>query len=288
MNILDAFKIYGSLDAEQKSFLTRKQLTGDHTASQWLALLGNVAAYDRQADAMRKSAGWGLAIFGVLTIIGGIIYPWLALLFALLCIGSLVLFTTLRGRDVPNNLRLFILPLLAVLREDMERDAPLHLELELKGNLLKEKLLRSEELVTSGYPRILENFYQDRWMLGRGELADGSSLEWTITDDIRERKITKLSQRGKIKVKTKYKMRRMLEVRVGLRNDEYALAASAASSGKGKTDRIAIKEGEKRNVLKLRRILVYNDPKSMLKLTDFMDLLAGAYRRVQLTNAEER
>lgn len=283
MNILDAFKIYSALDAEQKSLLALKKIAGDHTPARWLALLGNVAMYDRRADELRKTVGWSIGISFLLIVIGGAITPWLIIPFALLFIGSIILFFVLRGKDLPNNLRLFVLPFLAILREEMETESPLHLELDLTGGMNKTKLLRSQDV--PGRARARESFYRDPWMRGSGELADGSSLEWSITDDIRERTITKTNPRGKTKTKTKYKVRRLIEVRVGLRNDEYALAGSATPTG---DDRVAVKEGEKRNVLKLRRILTHSDPKSVLELNDVVDLLAGAYRRVQLTHAEER
>lgn len=282
MSIIDAFKVYGSLDSEQKGLLERKRVEGTHTVDEWIRLLDNVATYDRHADDLRKTAGW-MIVVAIAGLFVGIFLPILLIPFLLLGIIAVILYLRLRSRDIPNNLRFFVLPLLALLREDMERDTPLTLQLDLTGGRQKEKITGSREF-GPGNPRIKENIYRDLWMQGRGALADGTTVDWSIADDIRERVVTKRNPRGKTKVKTKYKVRRVIDARVGLRHDEYALAA--APDVNGVRDRVAVKEGEKRNVVRLRRQLVSTEPDKVLAVKEFVDLLAGAYRRVQLNKPE--
>jgi hypothetical protein len=55
------------------------------------------------------------------------------------------------------------------------------------------------------------------------------------------------------------------------------------STGSGTaSDRMAVKQGAKRNVYKMRRVVVESIPDAVLDLKQFIDPIAAAYRQVAL------
>lgn len=283
MSTTRSVKTYDALSAEQKEIIANKRAEAERTPAAWCVMLGELAAFDEVGDAGRKRAGWGCGISILLTIVLLIVFAPLAALTVIATIVFAVMFFRLKKRDIPNSLRESLLPLVVVLREDMESDASLSLRFDLREPTRRENVKR-ENKGAGGYPRVEESFYENAWMSGSGALADGTTLEWSVTDGIRERKVTKRNPRGKIKTKTKYKVLRMLEMRVALRTDAYALQPANVPQG---ALRMATKEGEKRNVVKLRRRMISTGaPFPTFDVRDFIDTLAGAYRRVALVKQE--
>jgi hypothetical protein len=287
MSFASALKAYNSLNGEQKSVLRDKKISASHTPAEWIAMLGALARYDREGDSSRKVAGWGIAIGIIGALVGGIVTGSLVVLgiFLIITIASILLYRSLKSADLSNSLREFVLPLLALMREDMNPDAPLHLTVSFKRSLAEENQKSSRKL--PGGRDITQNMYKNGWMEGEGVLADGSTLGWSIVDLIRERKITKRNPRGKLKMKTKYKVRRIIDMRVGLRREDYTLEGAKGTID-GRVARVNVKEGEKRNVLKVRRVIETSSVDPTLDVKDFIDPLAAAFRRASLTNPEGR
>lgn len=287
MSFAGAFKAYSSLNGEQKAILRDKKIDASHTPAEWIALLGALARYDREGDSLRKGAGWGIAIGVIGAFGGGVIAHSLPALttFLIIAIISFILYISLRSVDLPESLGGFVLPLMALMREDMDADAPLHLKLDFERSVSKGKLLSSNQL--PGGRDIVQSMYRNDWMEGGGTLAEGSTLGWSIIDLVRERRITKRNLRGKVKTKTKYKVRRIIDMRVGLRRENYVLGGTAGTVD-GRIARVNVKEGEKRNVLKVRRVVETTSVDQTMDVKDFIDPLAAAFRRASLTNPEER
>jgi hypothetical protein len=286
MSILDAYRNYRSLTNEQRALLVDKATSGSRTPAEWLAFLGGVAAYDSSADRLRTAAGWTIAACLVLAIVSLAAASAIGALVVLAVgIGSVILFVRLKRNDVPNNMRECVLPLVALLREEMEPGAALRLRLDLTGGMRKEKQTGAESLPPGNFIRAEETSYTDPWFEGDGTFADGSNVGWSVVDMIRRRDVTKRGRSGKIKSKTKFKVRRMLDVRVAMRQDAYALADTHAAGGRGH-DRVAVKEGQKRNVVKFRRIMNDVRPDPPLDPKHIFDLLAEAYKRVTLNQTE--
>ena len=201
---------------------------------------------------------------------------------------ALTIYLTLRKNNVPNLLREFLVPLLAVLRQDVPAREPLHLDLDLTG-LSDEKQTEPPSHAkdysrTSGYPKIRETYYADPWLFGTTQFVDGARVKWEITDRVRKRKITKRNPRGKIKTKHKYKTKRRIDVRLQAPATHYALDGN---KGVGSDVTIRVKPGTKRNGINARRTLVskvegtYKHPS--LAVQPFLDTVAHAYRSVTPT-----
>jgi hypothetical protein len=279
MSFIDAYKSYGSLNDQQKQFLREKKIDAEFPTDTWIAFLKGVAGYDQQGDSLRKTIGWIAAIGIIIGFFGAIFAESTAmLLFAMVGLIALAFYFVLRRVDVPNSLREFILPFMTLIREDVAPDDVVHMQLDLRGGTKEEKRKSTDNFENHGR-KIQQKFYNDPWMHGETKLADGTALQWDISDYIRERQITKRNPRGKIKVKTKYKVRRTFDVRVGLRGDEYALNAAPSAPADGKQ---SVKQGEKRNVIRTRHSTIGTSLTDVPNMNDMMGPITAAYRRVSL------
>ena len=286
MSAFEAFGAYSSLDAGQKEMVDRKTIDETHTIDEWITLLTSLSTFDEHADALRKLLGWTMVIAVILGFAGAIVSQSLivAVVALVVLIAAIVYYRRFKKLDLPNNLRKFVLPLLRLLREDMESTAPLALKCDLRGGQLEEKKTGAATSLPAGYGVVsaTQTLYTDPWISGATTLADGSKLDWEIVDHIRRRDVTKRNARGKTKYKTKYKIRRQIDVKIGFPIDDYAMAVNKATGSGTATDRMAVKEGAKRNIYKMRRVVVESVPDAILDLKQFIDPIAGAYRQVAL------
>jgi hypothetical protein len=297
MSVLRAYQIYQTLTPQQRGLLKAKRIEAAYVPADWLTLLGSVAEFDRCSDSARKFAGWS-GCLGVIVLIVGIfilgsdpewrsdVPGWAAAAVAGLLVFyilvSAVAYFRLRGIDMPNKLRQFVVPAITILREDMEPSEPLSLKLDLRGGTLKEKQT-DEQSSGPGYPKVVESYFTDRWMSGSARLADASSVQWEIVDYIRQRKTTKRNPRGKIKSKTKYKIKTLIDVRVGFRQSDYTpLTPGRVAEQRGE---ITLQAGAKRNTFRVRRVVQSSDLNSALELKQFLDAIASAYKRVKPSEA---
>jgi hypothetical protein len=278
MGFIDAYRSYASLTTEQKAFLREKKVDASYPLDAWIAFLSGVARYDKQGDALRKGLGWTAAL-GIVIGFFGFIFTESTLMLLFVMIGALALafFFILRRIDAPDTLSRFILPLVTLLREDIDADEALHLTMDLRGGTREDKRRDSTDFEDRGRS-IRQTFYNDPWIAGEGKLADGSTLGWEIVDDIRERRVTKRNPRGKIKTKYKYKIRRTFDVRVGMRGDDYAVNKIVPATGAD----ISVKQGEKRNVLRARHMVTETALGAVPDVNDLISPIASVYQRVSI------
>ena len=71
-------------------------------------------------------------------------------------------------------------------------------------------------------------------------------------------------------------------MKIGFPVDNYSMAVDKQVGTGNAADRMAIKQGEKRNVYKMRRVVEATDPNAVLDLRQFIDPIAQAYRQVAL------
>jgi len=298
MSLVRTIKLYRALSPPQKKIIRDKWIEFTMPPEMWLQFLKELARFDKEGDASRKAVGWTAGIAFIAAFLSIFVLPvgmelggpvgQLLVLLPLAAVGlgilALIVFFALKRIDIANNLRLFVAPLIAILREEMDPKEKLALTMDFRGGNHKSKI-QDETKHDPGrfrYPKIKETHYLDPWFDGRAQLADGGILEWHVVDRIRKREITKKTPRGKIKSKTKYKGKRLMDVRLGLRQKEYGLARGDQAAGDGSQVRVAVREGESRNLFKLRRVKIFTALDSVVDLDEFLDLLATAYRQVSL------
>jgi hypothetical protein len=248
---MDAWKTYRSLSSEQKQILARKQIEMNRPVDELLALLKPIAACDTMANKAQTRFGCTFAVGIVLTVVAVILFAnlgWgpvtlLALgAFLALTIVAGWFWTWLRGIDVSDNLRKFVLPVLAVFREDIDPKTPVHLRLDLtKPTIKPKKTGESAPFKHGAYHKIIDTTYVDPWMDAEAVLVDGTKLRWSVTDRIRERKKTKRNARGKYKTKTKYRKVTDVEVQLALRTKAYSLE-NAPITNDGKRSKVEVQK----------------------------------------------
>jgi hypothetical protein len=217
---------YKQLGAEQREIVRAKHFNGKSTVPALIDLLVPLAHFDESGDRSRRRVrrlflGSCVATVGsvVLMLMSGgaaVVLP-MPIAAAGLAIGAGLRYRRLRDLDLSNNLRQVVVPLLAVLREEVDPQMPIALEVDLRLPTARQKLVdESPPRSERGYFRVIDRFYKDAWMTAEADLISGARLGWTIVDQVLEQEKSKRNARGKTKTKTKYKRRTDLSVRLTL------------------------------------------------------------------------
>jgi hypothetical protein len=274
---MSATGLLKSLSDEQKAILADKKVKLNRPADELLNLLKPIAAFDVAAAPARKQAGCSLAVLIVLSVIvaiyglnqeGNLRTVCLALAGAFI-VAAIVngrTWVRLKGADVSDNLSKIVIPFLAILREDVAATEPVELDLDLTAADAKEKLTQTIEPKTKGYPKLVTSVFMNPWFEGNAVFADGTQLKWKVIDRLRVTKKTKKNPRGKIKTKTKMKVRSDVRVTMAFPTKRYAPKHNAVP-------------GEKRHEVKLAKRTkgAADTPQGFPML---IDLIADGYRKV--------
>ena len=282
--MFQALKAHRSLSPEQKALLKTKQLAGEFEPSALIALLRPLAEYDRLSDTSRTSMGCSTAALFVLAFVLFIVAANVSLFLVPLSLAALggaiyLLVTVLRLRklDLSNNFRQVAMPLFAVLKEDMEANATMNVRLDFSPPTSKAKKTGTGKPYKEGdYYKVVDTTYVDPWFGGGARLADGSLLQWEVTDDVIESKRTKRTARGKHKTKTKYRKQSAISVTVALPLKEYSVTNLPADEG----EKVKVRESEKRATFHLaKRVKAKSiDP---IEPRELFDIISEAYKRVR-------
>lgn len=272
---MNAWKTYRSLSPEQKQIISQKKLELNRPVDELLALLRPIATCDTLANKSQTRFGCTFAVLLLVTLASVIFFSNLG--WGPLTLGALLLFVAgavftgwfwmmLRGIDVSNNLRQFVVPVLALFREDIDPRSPVHLRLDLSTPIHKTKKTAESDAYKAGvYHKVIDTTYVDPWMAAEAVLVDGTRLRWSVTDRIRERKKTKRNARGKYKTKTKYRKVTDIDVQLAMKTKTYAVA-NAEVSDDGKRSKVDVQRSVR--TASLDPI----DPRALI------DAIAGVYR----------
>ncbi len=286
MSIIAAIRAYLALNKQQKRLLKNKRLEGDYTPEAWIRLLGGLASYDTHGDRLRRFSGKAAIVMLVATFIGFFIPPLLVISLSLLAVSGGIWLITRRA-DLSNHLRVFVLPLIALLGDDVKPGRTLHLRLDLRGGTIKDKRTEKKEPYRKGaYHKIVETLYQDDWLSGDTVLSDGSRLQLQLSDSIRELKKTKRNARNKTKTKTKYKIKGLMDVQLKLPQERYRPRELPESVKRG--PRIDTRPGEKWLGLRGRQVVPRGEQDLQSPpLEPLLELLTGLYRTVEIKEQGE-
>jgi hypothetical protein len=242
-DIKAAFK---ALTHEQQALIQTRRIEGDRTPDEWLRMLGPVADFDRQVAHVRGGGG-----------------GFFARRFA-------------KKHDLPDGLRLLVMPLLPILREDHDPEAPLALAIDMSGAQNPRKLARNSEPYRKGaYYHVVDSFYDDPWFRCRAQFADGAHLDLAVIDHVRASSKTKKSASGRTKRKQKAKKKTEIAVTVSLPTNNYE------AGGRGRSvPKQTVKAGAKRTVIKTSGVLVQPNVDAVPGVNALLELIAAAYERV--------
>ena len=148
-----AIQLYLQMDSEEKKIIRKRVIDGAHTPDYWLQFLEKGSRFDHYADQVRPYLGNTAAVmlaiaffltfftipfsfereFFLISRLG-----WMIIV-TLLFFGSLSLisYIFLKTKDIPNHLRLFVVPLLEVLKEEVYSTELIHLKTDLRKKARK-------------------------------------------------------------------------------------------------------------------------------------------------------
>lgn len=280
MSMLAALKAYLALSQAQKRLLKSKRLEASYTPQGWLSLLSGLARYDAHADKLRRFSGIAFFVLIMPVFFSGAIPPLMLITVPLWLACALVWWLTRRA-DLSNHLRLFIMPLVTLLADDVKPGELLHLKLDLRGGTAKDKRTGKKEPYGKGaYYKIVETLYDDPWLSGDAPLSDGSRLQWALTDAIRQLKKTKRTARGKIKSKTKYKIKGLMDAQLRLPAERYQVSAATQPGSDGV--RLDVRPGEKWIAVRGRLAVPRaGDKLQSPALEPMLDLLTRLYAKAE-------
>jgi hypothetical protein len=275
----------------------QKLLSGSRSPDEWIELLGPLADYDHDLLARRKRAGkrlgWVIGLGVALAFVAVFVQPIAAAVVALATIvAALVIYpaySSAKRMDLADAPLGFALPLIPILREDADPGKPLDLRLDLRGGLVPAKRTSESKPYKKGpYHKVVDTLYEDPWLVGHAEFADGATLDWTVTDLIRSSKKTKRNPRGKIKTKTKRKKRTNFDVTMAFPAKNYAPAQTPPGTPPaGGLRKDALKPGDRRTTVRVSRVVKSNDVDAPPEVSDLLDLVAHAYTRVTPTRRKK-
>ncbi|MFB9839993.1 hypothetical protein [Actinoallomurus acaciae] len=142
--------------------------------------------------------------------------------------------TTVRRRKwrMPPRATEVLVPLIQALSEDTGPGGTIGVTADFRGPKAGDKTGPKNDLPVSGRVRKLTQwFVVDPWLRVRAELTDGSVVEIQVTDRIRHRRISKVTPRGKHKIKTKKKAVQRIEARRTLAKGATARRPATAPPG---------------------------------------------------------
>jgi len=250
MKARDARKVFKSLSGDQKRFVADPRASATMSVDDWLAFLAPVAA----AGAARDS------VHGL---------------------GKLH-----RPKDVADELRDCVVPLLRILKEESGGRSPLAMTLDLSGPERPEKQLGPSAKLQPYRHDIIsadQTVFWDPWLVADTRLGDGAVLHFHVATLSRKRDVKKRGSSGKIKWKTKRKVRTVTEVRVGADTDELVLVQAPAAMQAG--DKIKVKSAESKVAVRLRSGVVGATPRT--KLAELLRLVGDAHNQFAPAQAAE-
>jgi hypothetical protein len=233
---------YKRLDEEQLDILDKKEMDANHTAQAWIDILDDLTDFDYVADSFTskvKDPRGSLGVYTFLYYFLGIfalsfllsIFPLHPIIIMMLIVLPIIPWifvlsspsVKLRKKDLPNVLRLFVLPFITVLKEETEDTTPVRLKVNLKAvdkakyptenPLLKQK-------ATAGNSKFFEYDVLDLTT----RLADGSILHCAIGLVIRQRE--RYKRKGN---KYKLKVQMVYHISLAMPKKDYTLTENPAS-----------------------------------------------------------
>ena len=300
MSHTDYTHAYEGLAPPARELLDTKMLSAQMTADEWLECLVPLERLDEQVDVeaayWRKRAGRFWIWFGVTLFLGIFVIAFggaagggaVAGIAAAIIVALLVMFGfggAHNGRrrkaverfDTPNSMRLTVRPVVTLLREDVAKSTPISLAIDLRPSETPETLVhRTPPHERPPWRKLTEEFFDRRLLYAEAKLADGARLQLTLYERVRKRSGTKRGSSGKIKHKTKRAKWLGIEAIIRMPANVYAVTAGHPI---GPAGRVAVKPGERRHTVRVRRKSKTLDLEATLASEHVFDAIAEAYRR---------
>lgn len=146
----------------------------------------------------------------------------------------IVLFFRYRKFDVDNEVRLFVKPIVEMLRHDVKPESDVVIDLPLLP-LDNESFLKSKSApyAAGNYPKCVDFNYERDLLKMKLSLVDGNKLMFTAGQTLKKTSKTKRNPRGK--TKTKFKFAKRSDISVVLKVNPEKFKSKKPDPGKGAT-----------------------------------------------------
>ncbi len=283
MIIFSALRKYLALNGAQRQFISSGIYAGNKPPREVLDFIRPLARFDEDIDKTRsqlaKTGCAGVILLFIALIMAGnevmseANSSLLVFFMGVLGVGSLLLRWFLGSFDLHNNLRNFVVPVLNTISQDMADGGRMIIKLDLRGKTFKSKMI-SQKHDNPGwftYPKISTWIYKDYWFSCRAPMVDGSNLFIAVEDTVRQRKKTYKGCSGKIKIKTKLKIKHKITAGLAMKNKTYDL--SHTGQLKNSCDRLKVRDKENRKAITMVSRAVSTDEESHLEPAFCLNLI---------------
>ena len=291
MKFFGAFSQYKALSDEQKSFISNAQKKFVKTPDELVKFFKPMAVFDKACDEARAQLLNYVILFGILSFLGIFATAALAedysiiiaveLLMVVLTFVGIIIRWRLGKIDIHNNLREFVVPVVNLIGQDMEAGTKISLDLDLRGKTLDSKLKKThkDDPGWLSYPKVTTRIYNDPWFRLTGQLVDGSKLILNVDDQVTRLDKTYKGSSGKIKSKTKYKVKHEIMAGLALKHKKYAVAGENELSVLG--EGLKYKDGDNRQLICLRDKIKTQDVDAHVDPQRCLALLGKIFMSVQ-------
>ena len=228
MSLIGAMRLYFSLSTEQKAFIKNGGGQASMSVHKWVRFLEPMCQFDQLRDNARKGSEEVTVAFVFLSFAS--IFPSIimesyvpSIIVVSLFILVRIPLSILKRRDINNNVRNTLYPLLNLLSLEIGNKQKIDISVCARKNLEKEDIIETERSDDNN------TFYCYDMLELNCTLKDKTKLTWKVRDIVRRRE--KVNLRGKRKIKRKLK-RRVL-VSMSFRKDLYRLNPSASKELEG-------------------------------------------------------
>lgn len=235
-----------------------KKVKGAWTLKRLLYLLDMLEKYDTQVEKKQGRSGWAAALCFIASIVDVIIWNiseidavgYLSLVFLLLFAYFLILYRGYVKKDLPNDFREYLIPLLKLLSGDIGDRSKIAVNMDIAQLRRKEYSNGVKtEPHNAPYYKITSELFERPLMTVAIHLQDGNRILMERFESLTVVIKKKKNPRGKIKTKEKTKRRVLTRMRLVVNPRVYAVRKNiAAPAG----TLVSAKAGAKRVTLDMR------------------------------------
>lgn len=209
-----------------------RKVKGAWTLKRLLYLLDMLEKYDTQVEKKQGRSGWAAALCCLAAIVDGIIWiiseidsvGYMALVFALLFSYFLISYRGYVKKDLPDDFRKYLIPLLKLLSADIKERSKIALKLDIAQLRIKEYSAGVVTLpVKAPYYNITSEMFARPLMTMAIQLRDGNRLLMERSESLTVVTKKKKNPRGKIKTKEKIKKRVLTRLKLAVNPRVYSV-----------------------------------------------------------------
>lgn len=211
-----------------------KRLDGCWDMETLCQLCDDLVDYDRRIEKVFRWIKWGILILGFAVAFGAV--KLLGPVGLILTVCGVVIAVVIASRifksfDVPNEVRLYLKPLLFHLTEDCKSSQPVSIQMELSPlEKRANQVTKSQPYSQGAYHKVVDYTYKRCLVRLNMRLYDGNRLRVTLQETLKKSVRTKRNPRGKIKTKTKYKNVLDYSHKLYLNQNEYRFSSFPSKS----------------------------------------------------------